>query len=67
MKQLNLAEKAATEMMPGFWGKLIHTDQVTLAYWDIHPGAELPLHAHVHEQTVNMVAKPACSGRAMWW
>ncbi len=55
MNQLNIADQTAIEMMPGFWGKLIHTDQVSLAYWDIRPGAELPLHSHVHEQTVNML------------
>ena len=43
------------EPAPGFKARFIHTDNMTLAYWDIQAGAVLPAHAHEHEQVVNMV------------
>ncbi|MEL6533898.1 MAG: cupin domain-containing protein [Bacteroidota bacterium] len=45
----------AREIMPGFHGKFVHTDTLTMAYWDIHPGASLPEHQHPHEQVVNVL------------
>ena len=42
--------------MPGFNGKFVHTNSMTLAYWDITAGAQLPEHSHYHEQVVNVLA-----------
>ena len=36
--------------MPGFHGKLVHTERVTLVAWEIDEGAILPEHSHPHEQ-----------------
>jgi len=51
-------QKALEEKEPaaGFKARFIHTDNMTLAYWDILAGSVLPGHAHAHEQVVNMVA-----------
>ena len=38
------------ELIPGFFGKMIHTKSMTFAYWDIEEGAEVPRHNHHHEQ-----------------
>ena len=46
----------AREVVPGFLGRFIHTDNMTMAYWEIREGAELPQHDHHHEQVVNMLA-----------
>ena len=43
------------EPAAGFKARFIHTDNLTLAYWDVRAGAVLPAHAHPHEQVVNMV------------
>jgi quercetin dioxygenase-like cupin family protein len=43
------------EVMPGFRGRFIHGENVTLAYWNIDRGALLPAHAHPHEQVVNVL------------
>ena len=43
------------EVFPGFHGKFIHSDTMTLAFWEIRKGASVPLHAHVHEQIVNVM------------
>ncbi len=38
------------EIVPGFHGKFVHGDNVTTVFWRIEAGAELPEHAHPHEQ-----------------
>ena len=43
------------EIVPGFHGKLIYSEQMTHAYWRIEAGRQLPEHSHVHEQVVNML------------
>ncbi|MCX8491166.1 MAG: cupin domain-containing protein [Cyclobacteriaceae bacterium] len=43
------------EVMPGFWGRFVHTDNMTFAYWEIKQGSSLPEHSHMHEQVVNML------------
>jgi quercetin dioxygenase-like cupin family protein len=43
------------EVFPGFRGRMMHTDRVTLAWWTIDAGSELPQHSHPHEQTVIML------------
>ncbi len=37
-------------MVPGFHGRFIHSDNVTVAHWHVDQGASLPAHAHPHEQ-----------------
>lgn len=53
--KLNLDNIPSKEIMKGFHAKMIHGENMTLAYWSIEKDAELPLHHHVHEQTVNMI------------
>lgn len=55
MSFLDLNDLKAKEMVPGFWGKFTHTDNITLAIWQIETGAELPLHAHPHEQVTTLI------------
>lgn len=43
------------EISKGFNARLIHTDNLTLAYVDIDDGADLAEHSHVHEQVVNVL------------
>ena len=52
--KFNLKEVPEVEYVPGFFGRMIHTDQTTLAYWEIKKGAALPEHHHIHEQIVNV-------------
>lgn len=39
----------------GFHARMIHTDNMTIAYVDVDEGADLPEHAHVHEQVLNLL------------
>lgn len=43
------------EISRGFNARVLHTDNLTLAYVDIDDGAMLPEHHHVHEQVVNLL------------
>lgn len=51
MSVFNLTEINPRQLMPGFQGRLVHTENVTLAFWEIDADAVLPEHQHPHEQT----------------
>ena len=52
---LNIKNIESREIFPGFHGKLIHTQQMSLAYWDVEAGSEVPEHSHVHEQLMQVL------------
>lgn len=56
MAFLDLNETEGKELLPGFVGKFVHTEHMTIAHWDIKVGSLLPLHDHVHEQVVNVIS-----------
>lgn len=39
-----------SEPIPGFHGRVAHSDTMTFVLWRIEAGARLPEHNHVHEQ-----------------
>ena len=43
------------EITRGFTARMIHTDNMTIAFVDVDAGAELPEHAHPHEQVTNLL------------
>jgi quercetin dioxygenase-like cupin family protein len=43
------------DIVPGYHSRLIHTPTMTIAYVDVDEGAELPEHAHIHEQVTNLL------------
>ncbi len=55
MELINLYEMEELEMVPGYHAKFVHSENVTLAYWNIEKGNALPKHAHPHEQVVNLI------------
>lgn len=52
---LKLSEIAPKEIMPGYHGKLVHGDTMTLAFWEVEKGAEVPEHAHMNEQIMHVL------------
>lgn len=44
------------EIVPGFQAKFIHSEGMTLAYWEVEAGAALPEHSHPQEQIANVLA-----------
>jgi quercetin dioxygenase-like cupin family protein len=43
------------EPMPGFKGKFVHSDNMSVAHWRIAGSSMAPLHAHPHEQATMVV------------
>ena len=43
------------EIIKGYKARFIHTENTTLAFWEIEKDAELPLHSHIHEQTTQVI------------
>ncbi len=50
MNYKELSKIKSKEILKGFNAKLIHTDNFTLSFVTIEANAELPEHAHIHEQ-----------------
>ncbi|WP_119067118.1 cupin domain-containing protein [Aggregatilinea lenta] len=50
-----LSDQKAREIVPGFYGKFVHTDRMTVSYWTIDAGALLPEHRHPHEQITTVI------------
>jgi len=44
------------EVAPGFRGRFVHAQHMTLAIWEIEAGSGLPEHSHVHEQIVKVLS-----------
>lgn len=55
-KRIPLATVEEKEIIPGFFGRMIHSESMTMAYWRIDKDASLPEHSHPHEQVVNLLA-----------
>ena len=54
MKNIDLKDIQAKEIVPGYRAKFIHSENMTMAFWDIDAGAALPEHTHPHEQISNV-------------
>lgn len=52
---LSTDEIESKELFPGFHGKMIHTEGLTIAHFDIKADCILPEHHHVHEQVTNVL------------
>ena len=47
---IEIAGITPKEIVPGYQGRFIHTEKMTIAFWEVEAGAVMPLHHHVHEQ-----------------
>ena len=55
MPFIDLDQIEAKEIVPGYRAMFVHSDNMTLAYWTIEAGADLPEHSHPHEQVANVL------------
>ncbi len=55
MPFIDLSQTPEREPVDGFKVRLVHTDNMTIAYWAIRAGASLPAHHHPHEQVANVL------------
>jgi len=56
MPFVDIPQLKENEVVPGFRGKFIHSEKMTVAYWTITAGSVLPEHKHPHEQIVNLIS-----------
>ena len=55
LQNITLEEVAEVSPFEGFRGRFVHGDSMTLAFWSVDAGSELPEHAHVHEQSAHVL------------
>ncbi len=52
---LNLSSIPSKEIMPGLHGKLVHTENMSIVFWEVEEGAEVHEHAHMNEQVMHVI------------
>ena len=55
MAFVTISELNQEEPVPGFKARFVHSTNMTVVYWDVSAGAELPEHSHPHEQITNVL------------
>ncbi|MHA1976475.1 MAG: cupin domain-containing protein [Candidatus Hodarchaeales archaeon] len=50
-----MSEIKEHEVVTGFKGQFIHTENLTIAHWSITAGSILPEHKHHQEQVTNLI------------
>lgn len=56
MPHYHLNDLPEREIVPGFHGRFVHSDKLTLANWRIKQDAVLPEHSHPQEQISQVLA-----------
>jgi quercetin dioxygenase-like cupin family protein len=46
----SINEKEPKEIIEGFFARFLHTENVTLVFWEAKAGSAFPEHTHPHEQ-----------------
>ena len=52
---MNLSEIESKEIMPGYHGKLVHSETMSWVFWTVEEGSVVPEHHHPHEQIMHVV------------
>ena len=55
-KKLNINNLKQREIMPGFRGKFVNGENITLAFWEIEKDSSIPDHFHIHEQIMHVLS-----------
>lgn len=53
--KIEISSLPSKEIINGFHGRFIHTENLTIGFWEIDKDAVLPMHSHVHEQTTQVL------------
>jgi quercetin dioxygenase-like cupin family protein len=43
-------ENESKEIIPGFFARFVHTENVSVVFWEAKAGSTFPEHSHIHEQ-----------------
>ncbi|MBD0778202.1 cupin domain-containing protein [Maribacter sp. ANRC-HE7] len=52
---MNLSDIPSKEIMPGYHGKLVHSENMSMAFWEVEKDAEVPEHSHMNEQIMHVM------------
>ncbi len=55
MPFVSLFSLPGKEIIEGYTAKTIHTGTMSLVYWTVLAGAEMPIHTHLHEQVAHVI------------
>ena len=56
MPFLKINDIAQTTLFPGFKGRFLHSEKLTVAHFEIEKGSQLPEHSHEHEQITQVLS-----------
>lgn len=45
----------SVEMFAGFTAKFVHTENVSLGFWEVKKDSVLPMHSHLNEQVTQVI------------
>lgn len=54
MPTVDLSKLQPVERIPGYFGRFVHSEHMTVAYWEIKAGSPIPEHDHPHEQIMTV-------------
>lgn len=43
------------DVLPGCHARFVHSENMTLSYWNLDADAKLPAHSHPHEQATTLI------------
>lgn len=52
---MNLSSIPSKEIMPGYHGRMVHADKMSIAFWEVEKDAKVPEHSHIHEQIMHVL------------
>lgn len=52
---IKLSKVEKKEIIPGYFGRLIHTQNMSVIFWEATKGAIVPQHCHVNEQIMQVL------------
>ena len=55
MPFINLNQLEEIEFFQGYFGRFVHSNNMTIAFVRVKSGASLPEHSHPHEQICNVI------------
>jgi len=55
VNKIDLNNTDEKEIVPGYFARFVHSENMTIAYWNIKAGSSLPAHSHSHEQISSMI------------
>jgi quercetin dioxygenase-like cupin family protein len=56
MDKIDLNSIDEKEIVPGFFARFVHSENITIAYWTVKAGSSFHPHSHPNEQTCTVTA-----------